>query len=163
MPLTHVISKKRTFAICIFCTLLSACQQPDEAACEAFVKAKLASPSSYRAVKVTRLDDRLDWTTYRQRHPAATELERKAVDAGLIGERNMGLTYEASNAYGATIRAVEFCRFRLNDGKLATPDLLVSRAKTEAIARDIDRTMKIGEAAAGIESIEDPACCLAAP
>lgn len=138
---------------------LSACQQPDEAACEAFVKAKLASPSSYRTINVTRLDDRQDWTSYRKRHPAATELERKAVDAGLIGERKMGLTYEASNAYGTTIRAVEFCRFRLNDGKLATPDLLVSRAKTDAVRRDIARNLKMGAAAAELVGIEDPVCC----
>ena len=99
--------------------VLTGCGQPDVDACERFVKGELRSPSTYRQVALTQRDLPLSLKDFRAITGDRSEPLRDMIDKrSQNGIRTITITYDASNAYGTSVRETRECHFRLRDGKL---------------------------------------------
>ncbi|MDO9489032.1 MAG: hypothetical protein Q7J32_11705 [Sphingomonadaceae bacterium] len=113
------------------------------ARCEAFVKAQLRSPSTYKRVHASVFDSRL---------LTAAEFQERLGDKvpppeSALRLRSVSLTYEADNGFGVPIEERADCQFKVTeeerDAELISPDAITreieeQRERENALKPDDD-------------------------
>jgi hypothetical protein len=142
---------------------LAACSaKPEVAACEKFLKDGLRSPSDYKQIKVSTMDNKLPldvWRQLRERtgflvgSDSGTRFDQMNAREG--GLRVVAIEYDAPNAFGTNIRGTEICRFLMSsfaEGKFNGGD-----PSTSAVIASTDRTLAATGVVANSGQIN---CCL---
>ena len=127
---------------------------PGLAQCEAFTKAGLQSPSSYKRISFVVVDTPVSKEIF-AKSKGGSELDKAMADiADAPGIRGIALDYDAENGYGALIRGGTACYFPMSDIKNGEP------------SGDLDSLERMAESSAdmgrlGFGKGNEQLCCLA--
>lgn len=102
--------------------LLAGCDKADVKACEDYILDGLRSPSTYERIEVTRSESPVAPADYDRIIGVLDGSIGAAVKKADLSEgvavRSLYVSYDAQNAFGAPVRNIEECKFKVVGGKL---------------------------------------------